>query len=136
MTDSFPNQDDLVDALLDLQHDLGKYLNLPLAMLPTDATDDDVRQAAHEALFRTRRGPDGRGGPSQVTGAAEIWAAFLAEVGEALDERPVYGALRLAVDRAFAHGDALAAADPAALRADLGAVSPAIRAVLREVRDG
>lgn len=124
------SRDDLVDALLDLQHDLGKYLRLPLAMLPPDASEDDLRQAAADALLRTRRGPTG------VTPAATVWRDFLAEVGDALDARPSFQALGATVDRALAHGACVATADVSALRADLSAVSPAIRAVLDEVRDG
>lgn len=124
------NDDDLVDALMDLQHDLGKYVWLPLAMLPADAGPAAVRAAAADALLRTRRGPGG------VTSAAEIWAAFTEEVGEALDDAPGFEAVRATVARALAHVERIEVADPAILRRDLQAVGPAIRAALREVHGG
>lgn len=37
--------DETMDALLDLSHDLGKYLRLPLALLPVDAGPAEVREA-------------------------------------------------------------------------------------------
>ena len=77
-----PAPDTLVDLLADLQHDLGKYLRLPLAWLPADAGDDDVREAAREALLATRCA----GGRAHA--AADIWQAFLADVQDAIDALP------------------------------------------------
>ncbi len=122
--------DDLVDALMDLQHDLGKYLRLPLAMLPADAGPAEVREAAADALLRTRRGPSG------VTPAAEIWEAFTDEVGDGLDSAAGYADLQTTVAQALAHAGSVERADPETLRRDLEAVSPAIRVVLREVQGG
>ncbi len=120
-------RDDLLDALFDLEHDLGKYLRLPLAMLPADAGPGEVRAAAEDALLRTRRGPTG------TTPAAEIWAAFQAEVSGGLTG-PAFTALRGVVDQALSHAQHLGGADPDVLRTDLGAVAPAIRAVVAELR--
>ncbi len=122
--------DDLIDAVVDLQHDLGKYLRLPISMLPVDATPEAVRAAASEALLQTRRGPSG------VTPAAEIWAAFVEEVAGALDQRPEFRRLSCAVAQALAHTGATDSADPEELRADLGAVGPAIRALARGLSRG
>ncbi|MEZ4463797.1 MAG: hypothetical protein R3F43_04560 [bacterium] len=59
--------------MADLQHDLGKYLRLPLAWLPADADDAGVHAAARELA----RHPPGGG---QTHAAADIWRAFLADV--------------------------------------------------------
>jgi hypothetical protein len=125
-------RDDLLDALADLQHDLGKHAPLPLRMLPADADDRAVRAAARDALRRTRRGPNG------VTDAATLWDDFRVEVGP-LPAGPAADALREAVARALAWDarlDAPAPLDRAALTADLAALSPAIRALMDAVADG
>ncbi|MCA9525515.1 MAG: hypothetical protein KC549_04350 [Myxococcales bacterium] len=123
-----PAPDTLVDLLADLQHDLGKYLRLPLAWLPADAGDDDVREAAREALLATRRA----GG--RVHAAADIWQAFLADVQDDLAARAGWPPLVAAVARVLAWTPRLdGPLDRAALQADLAAVSPAIRALLDEV---
>ena len=123
---------DLEDALAELVHDLGKYLRLPLAWLPADASADDVRTAATQALFATRRAG------SKTTAAAEIWGAFTDEVGEHLTHHAGWTTLTQAVARAFAWGDRLqddAPIDRAAITADMSAVSPAIRALLQALSD-
>ena len=125
-------RDELVDALSDLRHDLGKYLRLPLAMLPAGAAADAVREAARAALLRTRRGPRG------VSSAAEIWAEARPEL-EPLDRWRAGGPLVDAVDAAlrWTHRlDAPDALDRAALVADLGGVTTAIDALLMEVQGG
>ncbi len=109
------------DLLADLAHDLGKYIRLPLAMLPLGADDDAVRAAAEDALLRTRRGPSG------ITSAAEIWNEFLGE----LDAEPAWLLpLREAVERALAYVEDLHVAPTDQIRADLEAVTPAIRVAL------
>ncbi|MEZ4472607.1 MAG: hypothetical protein R3F60_17860 [bacterium] len=118
----------LVDLLADLQHDLGKYLRLPLAWLPADADDAGVHAAAREALLATRR----VGG--QTHAAADIWRAFLADVQGHLDDRAAWPPLVATVDRALAWAERLdGPLDRAALTADLAAVGPAIRTLLDEV---
>ena len=46
--------DDMLDALYDLKHDLGKYIRMPVAMLPADAPVQELREALHAAIFATR----------------------------------------------------------------------------------
>lgn len=126
---------DLEDALAELVHDLGKYLRLPLAWLPADASPDDVHAAARQALFATRRAG------STTTTAAEIWTAFTDEVGDNLTHLAGWSTLTQAISRAFAWGDRLNGPiaepiDRAAVTADMSAVSPAIRALLDEVSRG
>jgi hypothetical protein len=126
------SRDDLLDALFDLKHDLGKYIRLPVAMLPADSTAADLRQALGRALLKTRQGPRGD------RPAREIWTAFTEEVGRAVDERETAGQLRRAVERALGWERALAddddtPLDRAALEADLTAVSRCIQALIEEV---
>ncbi len=125
------SHDQLCDLLLDLQHDLGKYLRQPLAYLPAGAAPSDVRAAVHRALRETRRGPGG------VRAAREIWAAFTGSCAADLRDLAGWTPLVQAVDRALAWEEAAGAAaqlDRAAVSADLGAVEPAIRALLDELR--
>ncbi|MGK0357920.1 MAG: hypothetical protein ACI9U2_000203 [Bradymonadia bacterium] len=122
---------DLEDALAELVHDLGKYLRLPLAWLPADASADDVRAAAEQALLATRRAG------AETIAAASIWAAFTEEVGDSLTQYPGWTTLTQAVEGAFAWADRLdGPIDRAAVTADMSAVSPAIRSLLQAVSEG
>lgn len=121
---------DLEDALAELAHDLGKYLRLPLAWLPADASAADVRAATEQALFATRRSG------TRQTSAATLWSAFLAEVDAHLTGYSGWAPLVDAVQAALAWSDRLDALDRAAVTRDLSAVAPAIRALLDEVSHG
>lgn len=122
---------ELADLLADLAHDLGKYLRLPLAWLPAEADEEAVRAAAREALLETRR----RG--AEVTPASALWEGFLRDAGENLNEFAGWPDLVVVVERALTWVDRLdGPLDRAALAADLGAVAPAIRALLDEVGAG
>ena len=123
-------REDLVDALADLRHDLGKYLRLPLAMLPAQATEGELREAARTALLRTRRGPRG------ASTAAELWAEGRAEL-EPLDRFDRGAAVVAAVEAALSWVPRLdGPLDRGALQRDLGSVSEAIADLLEEVRHG
>jgi len=117
--------DDIVDALDDLQHDLGKYLRLPLAFLPADASAEDVREAARRALFETRRAG------AVIDDAASIWGRFREEMNGALDALPTFHTLTTQVDRALEWSQPLrehqAAIDRLRIEADFSAVGQAIR---------
>ncbi len=117
--------DDIVDVLDDLQHDLGKYLRLPLAFLPEDASQDALREAAVRALFETRRAGD------RVEDAASIWGRFCDEVDGALDTLPTFHALVTRVEHAFAWSHMLredeGPIDRLRIVADFSAVGQAIR---------
>lgn len=93
---------DLIDALADLQHDLGKTLMVSMVWLPADASPEAVREAADTALNRTRRGPQG------VRTAAELYAEFLAEAGQAVAAFRRWPETDLALARALAHRAAVA----------------------------
>jgi len=128
-----PGRDEMLDALLDLSHDLGKYLRMPLAMLPAEAGPGDVREALEHALRRTRVGPRG------VRGAREIWAGFHEECAAALAGRPGFDALAGAVARALAWEraiDGVEEIDRAALTRDFADVSRRIRELIEEVSGG
>lgn len=123
--------DDLLDALADLQHDLGKYILLPISMLPADATDADVRDALRIALRETRTGPGGS------RSAAEIWRGFLAEVGRGLEEIPAWTDLTRAVDQALAWEPGIdgMVLDRRAIQKDLHAVSQITRRITEQLQE-
>jgi hypothetical protein len=95
MTHRDPSSAALLDALVDLEHDLAKYLRLPFAFLPQDAPPGDVRKALHEALVSTRRTTAG------TRSAADIWCGFTAEMGE-FARGPRFDALSFSVARVLA----------------------------------
>jgi len=117
-----------IDALLDLQHDLGKYIRMPIAFLPRDADPAALRRALHKALRQTRSGPGG------VRSARDLWRDFEAELGATLGARPGYDSLVAAVETAIAWEGALddagATLDRPRIEADLGAVTTAIRELI------
>jgi hypothetical protein len=67
-------REELVDILVDLKHDLGKYLRLPLALLPLQADQQQLRLALQTALFATRKDRE------STRSARSIWDTFVAEV--------------------------------------------------------
>ncbi len=123
--------DDLIDALMDLKHDLGKYIRIPFSMLPRTASARDVESALETALRRTRSGPFG------VRSAKEIWDAFAAEAGDALESKKEYGALARAVAKALSHEAALCGSVPMpdreTLEADMTDVGKCIQELVEEV---
>jgi hypothetical protein len=126
--------DDAVDALMDLSHDLGKYLRLPLAMLPPDAGPAAVRGAVETALRRTRVGPSG------IRAAREIWEGLREEIAGPLAGNPGFQELEEAVERALAWEAALDGGredlDRAAVAADFEAVAERIRDLIGEITRG
>jgi hypothetical protein len=110
----------VIDVLADLQHDLGKYLRLPLAWLPADADAYAEQEAADSELVAPHRGPAG------TRTAAEFWAACCDEIPTFINS-PVAAPLRACVDRALGWVERLGPdLDRAALTADLNAVGPVI----------
>lgn len=120
---------ELQELLMDLQHDLGKYVAMPLTFLPAGAGPRDVKQALHKALMETR---PGKGRPE---GARALWERFRQEAGEDVLVVPGYRAMEQTVERALCWESVAAspdaAVDRAAVEADLGAVTPAIRTVIQ-----
>ena len=97
------HRDDLIDALMDLKHDLGKYILLPVSMLPADVDQEELRAALASALRNTRVGPE------SVSNARDIWQAFLTEAEQAATEYKKFVNLRDAVEAALALETQLAA---------------------------
>ena len=125
-------RDDLLDLLLDLQHDLGKYLKLPLGMLPGDADQSQLRAALGDALLHTQRGPRG------AVDARTLWERFMPELKAALSSEEL-SPLSRAVERALAWQARLQDDRPLSREAiwpDLTAVGQAIDELLAEVRRG
>lgn len=123
-------REDLLDALLDLDHDLGKHIRLPVSMLPADASQLELREALATALLRTRRGPRG------TSGARGIWREFEREAGGALAGLEGAESLRAALEKALAWEDALKKderIDRGALERDLAEVRERIRDLIEEV---
>lgn len=123
--------EELLDALLDLRHDLGKYLVMPLSFLSDGATSDEIREAIRRALFETRVSR------SEVRGARRLWEDFTAEIDATAVDDPHYATLRDRVTDALAWeaapGDGRAALDGA--RADFTAVGTAIDDWISALRD-
>ncbi|MFH1808125.1 MAG: hypothetical protein ABIJ09_05235 [Pseudomonadota bacterium] len=122
---------ELEDLLLDLKHDLGKHLAMPVTFLPADASAELAHQALRRALLQTRSGPSG------VQSARALWQAFVDEAAGQLEHLPAHPDLCRTVARALAweHVARAEAADFDRARAlgDLRAVSTAIQAVLEEL---
>jgi len=126
------NANDLQDLLMDLQHDLGKYIRMPLSFLPADAPDEDVRAALAKALLQTRVS----GNTTQT--ARQLWEAFVVESAGALTRLTSYAALEAAVERVLkweATVHAGARVDRKAAEKDLAAVGVGIRALLQELEE-
>ena len=123
--------DDLIDALMDLKHDMGKYIRIPFSMLPASASAGEVALALETALRRTRSGPSG------VRSAKEIWEAFSKEAGGFLESKKGYGALARAVAKALNHEAALCGSVPMpdreTLEADMADVGKCIQELVEEV---
>lgn len=124
--------DDLLDALLDLKHDLGKYLRLPLAGLASDASELDLQEAVRRALRETRRGPGG------VRTARDLWRTFRDDVGDDLTTHTGWTGLCEAVERALAweaalesNGQPIARVD---VDSDFAAVTAAIQQLIADLR--
>ncbi|MFN3202774.1 MAG: hypothetical protein ACE366_30560 [Bradymonadia bacterium] len=124
------HHDDLIDLVADLQHDLGKYLRQPLAFLPAEATDGEVREALETAIKRTRRTPRG------VRGAHMIWQEIVDEGGETLRAFSAFAPLEAAVRQALGWEASLADSAPIDRQRaldDMSAVADAIRDLADEV---
>lgn len=126
-----------LELLLDLKHDLGKYLLLPLALLPRSADDRAVREALERALLctRTRRVAGGE----EVESARAIWQRFASELADCEVASTRVAEVAAVVERALAWERVLlqpGALEREAIERDLGAVQSAIARLIDEVRGG
>lgn len=127
--------DAFLDLLLDLEHDLGKYLLLPIAWLPKSASEAELREALRRALTETRS----QGG--QTRSARSLWGAFEAEVAThpELEQHPGFARLRAAVERALGWErelSQLGGLEREAIERDFRDVRRAITDLAREVQRG
>ena len=124
--------DEQLELLDDLLHDLGKYIALPVNMLPKAAQVEDFRLALETALKRTRNGPTG------VLSARQIWLEFVADSGNAYESRSGWSRLQSAVGAALAWEQSLDADGNTLNRTqaqrDLTNVATAIRELMIEIR--
>ena len=88
-------KDELIEILIDLKHDLGKYLFLHLSHLTVDSPADMVKDALKAALFETRK----VGGRIQT--ALEIWDRYRDEIDALGYAFSGYGLLQEAVREAL-----------------------------------
>ncbi len=127
------NKEELVDILTDLLHDLGKYIYMPLAMLPPDASDTEFMEALGKALYETR------GTTTRTRSAREIWKMFLMDEDGRLEGRAGFAQLHETVGRALAWEDFLRPGKPSIPRHrvehDLAQISVAIRTLIKELSD-
>ncbi len=124
--------DKLLDLLLDLDHDLGKYIVMPLNYLPPDAAQHQLRAALGNALLLTRQTVQG------VKTAREIWAAFCAETAGCFENVIVFRLLEEAVAGALAWestiNDLGYPLDRVMIENDLRKVPFAIRGLIEETK--
>jgi hypothetical protein len=124
--------DTLSEVLDALRHDLGKYLLMPIAMLPRDASAEQLRAALHDALLRTQRGASTRS-------AEEIYAQARAAMLELNVNTDRLATLDAAVQGALRWqgvlDDTSRLLDRDVLLKELGAVRQAIAALQAEVDD-
>jgi hypothetical protein len=74
-------ENETLELLYDLKHDLGKYVQLPFMMLPQDAEEYDIRDALRVGLFETRSVNN------QVKTAKDIWHFFEEALNNQLDSQ-------------------------------------------------
>ncbi|MEL6543612.1 MAG: hypothetical protein AAFQ82_03240 [Myxococcota bacterium] len=86
----------LVNELYDLQHDLAKYIRMPLTFLPSHATDSELRDAMRRALRETYRRGD------EVVPAHRLWREFVHETPASIRRLESFSTLERAVTRALA----------------------------------
>lgn len=123
------SDDDLIDALADLKHDLGKYLRLPFSMLPPGETQEQLREAVERAILKTRSGPRG------VRPARDIWSGFVEEIGARGMAFNSFPGLRDSVERALAWLGETGKLDRVAIESDMAAVGKAVQGFIEEVLD-
>ena len=119
--------DELLDLLADMKHDLGKYLVMPVAMLPHGADEQALREGLRRGLLRTMTRGD------EVRGAEALWESFLEEGGDALRGLPGFDDLSERVQTAVAWTARLDDPEPLdreALLRDLRAVGTHIAAMM------
>jgi len=125
-------REETLESLDSLKHDLGKYLRMPVAFLPKDASTKDIRDALMMALHQTKS----KGG--RYESARELWEDFVEKNAHNLNQFAEYTVLRKGVDRAIQWERALqddALLDQNAITRDLGEVHNQITRLIGAVSD-
>jgi len=89
------DREEFLEDLCDLKHDLGKYILLPVALLPKDAEPDELLDAVRTALDRTRMSGN------QTLSAAVIWDRFVEKWKGKQLPAEAFQNLRFAIERAL-----------------------------------
>jgi hypothetical protein len=129
--------DTTLELVLDLKHDLGKYMLLPLALLPKAADEAAVRAALARGLLRTRSRRTAAGEETQS--AREIWQASLPELRAGALPQAALAQLERAMERALSWERVLqdgVAFDRVAVEGDLLSVQRAFADLLQGTVDG
>ena len=79
------------ELLYDLKHDLGKYVQIPVAMLPDNAGKPEIKDALNRALYKTRIA----GG--KVQSAEQIWQDYHNRLLKLWDDKSALSELETAV---------------------------------------
>lgn len=121
----------VVDRLHDLQHDLAKYIRMPLTFLPSHSTAYDLRDALHRALRETYRRGD------RVIRADELWGECVEWLPAPVKQLESFRRLEHTVKRALAWeraiDDPAAALERSVLLADFSAIGAAIDLLIMDV---
>jgi hypothetical protein len=124
----------LLESLYDLKHDLGKYIKMPVSMLPKDAKWDEVTVQAVKAILETRKGQSG------VISAKMLFDQFAAEWETRLAGNEAYQQIAFSVQVAVALVGRIERHDAGLSREGveqtLGAVTVAISKLQDEVENG
>ena len=127
-------KEELLEALYDLKHDLGKYIKLPVLMLKKEASAVELSAEVIRAVEQTRKGPKG------VLSAQMLLSNFEDEWGTYVEGEATYARLTSAVDDAGALAMRAKTAPESLTRGEvesvLFSVADAIEALLREVEGG
>ncbi|MEL6758756.1 MAG: hypothetical protein AAFP04_00005 [Myxococcota bacterium] len=120
-----------IDRLYDLQHDLAKYIRMPLAFLPSHATPDEVRVALQRALRTTyRRAED-------VLPASMLWQQCADSLPDAVRAHASFERLERVIERALAWDAAIddvrVTIDRNRVLGDFGAITAAIDLLIADV---
>ena len=122
----------VLDMLMDLQHDLGKYIVLPFNYLAPDAPQYQIRAALGNALLLTRQTPQG------IRSARDIWTSFCNESAGCFENSVAFRILEEAVAGALMWESSINALgyplDRVMIEYDLKKVPVAIRGLIEEQR--
>ncbi len=121
----------LLEALYDLKHDLGKYIKLPVVMLPSNATWEEVVVQIEKSVLCTRKSSVGN------LSAQDLFDRFDLEWGNLLLLNETYGRLKETVSQAVRLPAEINLNNKCMNRYEaeqvLGAVSAAISELIHEV---